>query len=89
MGPGATVRVNKDDVLQAAADFDSEANRLEERVAYYPGEMTAAAKPVLRDPGSRDVSNVLKKKLREDGTSYINRAQEYVRQLRTVANQLR
>ncbi|GDY30443.1 PE domain-containing protein [Gandjariella thermophila] len=82
---GATVTVNRDNVLRIAKLFQDEADRMSGRVAARREELTS--RPALGDPVSRAMADVLNWKLVESADSYANRAGQYVDELyRTAAH---
>ncbi|GGM65478.1 hypothetical protein GCM10012275_40050 [Longimycelium tulufanense] len=82
----STVRVNKENVLQAAAAFQAEADRMLKQIDLRRSEMRF--EPALGDPASTDVAQVLKLKLANGDESYIERALQYVDELQSTAQQL-
>ncbi|MCP2259693.1 hypothetical protein LX15_003399 [Streptoalloteichus tenebrarius] len=86
MSEGSKLVVNKENVLQAAAAFQAEADRMADVVDLHAGKMRFDA--VFGDPASADMSSALAARLQNDQDSHVSRARQYVAELRSAASQL-
>jgi hypothetical protein len=84
---GSGFTVSRDTVLQIGKAFNDEAERMAQKVAGYRGQMNT--QPALGDPASADFRDGLTARLVGDADSYLARADGYVTELRSAADQCR
>lgn len=77
--------VNRDNVLQIGGAFAVEAKRMQDKLDTCREQMITS--PALGDPASGDFALALNRRLVLDDDSYVNRAQGYVDELVSVAEQ--